>query len=89
VETALIYKGTKNEDNWMFYHGALLLMTAKETIRWMPENSYQKQWILPVGGLHHWDKYLKAYFGGPSIGNSPENMPLDTSLNSHIHQKVQ
>ena len=88
VETAQIYKGTKNKDNWMFYHDALSLMTAKETIKWMKEKDYLKRWILPVGGLHLWDKDLNSYFGRP-IGNSPENMPLDTSLNNNIHQKVE
>jgi hypothetical protein len=37
VETARIYKGTKKEDDWMFYHDALSLMTAKDTIKWMQE----------------------------------------------------
>jgi hypothetical protein len=48
VETARVYKGTKNEDDWMFYHDALSLMTAKETIRWMQEKDYLKRWILPT-----------------------------------------
>jgi hypothetical protein len=87
VETARIYKGTKKEDDWMFYHDALSLMTAKDTIKWMQEKDYLKRWILPMGGLHQWDNDLKAYFGRP-IGNSPENMPLDTSLNNDVHQKV-
>jgi hypothetical protein len=87
VETARVYKGTKNEDDWMFYHDALSLMTAKETIRWMQEKDYLKRWILPMGGLHEWDKDLKAYLGRP-VGNSPENMPLDTNLNRDVHLSV-
>jgi hypothetical protein len=37
AESALIFKGTKYEDSWVFYHDALSLMTAKETIMWMEE----------------------------------------------------
>jgi hypothetical protein len=88
VESARIYEGTENKDDWMFYHDALSLMTAKETVRWMKEKDYLKHWILPMGGLHQWDNDLKVYYGRP-IGNSPENMPLDTSLNNNIHQKVE
>jgi hypothetical protein len=87
-ETARIYKGTEHEDDWMFYHDALSLMTAKDTVKWMKEKDYLKRWILPMEGLHQWDKDLKSYFGRP-VGNSPENMPLDTSLNNDIHQKVE
>jgi hypothetical protein len=31
-----------------------------------------------------WDPELKAYFKCP-IGNSPENMPINTSLNQDVH----
>jgi hypothetical protein len=42
VESARIYKGTKHEYDWMFYHDALSLMTAKETVKWMKEKDYLK-----------------------------------------------
>jgi hypothetical protein len=35
VETERLMKGTQHKDDWMFYHDALTLMTAKETIVWM------------------------------------------------------
>jgi hypothetical protein len=31
-ETKCLIKGTKHEEDWMFYHNALTLMTGKETI---------------------------------------------------------
>ena len=39
-------------DDWMFYHDALSLMTAKDTIAWMKEKGIYKRWILPVLGLN-------------------------------------
>jgi hypothetical protein len=34
-ETQKVMKGTKHEDDWYFYHDALSLMTAKDTIEWI------------------------------------------------------
>ncbi|EJK60897.1 hypothetical protein THAOC_18686 [Thalassiosira oceanica] len=77
------YKGTKNEDNWMFYHDALILMTAKECKDWMAEKGYLKRWILPELGLNE-----DLGFGGRPVGNSPEFMPWDASLNQDVHESV-
>jgi hypothetical protein len=54
METTRIYQGTRHEDNWMFYHDALSLMSAKETIRWMQERLPEMMdltygWTTPVG----------------------------------------
>jgi hypothetical protein len=46
-----------------------------------------KKWLLPVDGLSTDDPDLKAYVGRP-VGNSPEMMPLDCSLNQDIHVAV-
>jgi hypothetical protein len=43
-----------------------------------------KRWLLPLNGL---STDLKAYVGRP-VGNSPELMPLDCSLNQNIHVAV-
>jgi hypothetical protein len=36
-ECESMMKGTKHEHDWVFYHDALSLMTAKETVSWMDE----------------------------------------------------
>ena len=35
-----LMKGSVNEDDFFIIHDALVLMTAKETIKWMKENNY-------------------------------------------------
>eukprot|EP00978_Attheya_sp_CCMP212_P008683 scaffold20425_cov45-Attheya_sp.AAC.1 len=85
--SAAMFKGTKHEDDWYFYHDALSLMTAKDTIEWMKQKDYYKRWILPVNDLHRNDPSLKAYFDRP-VGDTPEAMPWDCSLNQDIHRDV-
>jgi hypothetical protein len=84
-ESAMIFQGTKYEDSCVFYHDALSLMTAKETIEWMKEKGYHKGWLLPVMGLHSDDPDLKAYLG-TIPGRGPENMLWDLSLNKDVHE---
>jgi predicted flap endonuclease-1-like 5' DNA nuclease len=86
-ESARVMKGTVHENDWKFYHDALSLMTAKDTIAWMKKMDYYKRWILPIEGLFHDDPALKVYIGRP-VGDSPENMPWDTSLNQDVHIAV-
>ena len=38
--TNTIFEGTTHEDDWVWYHDALLLMTSKETIQWIKEKDY-------------------------------------------------
>ena len=68
-------KGKKHKTDFLFYHNALSLMKAKEFKKWMDENGILKKWLLPVTNLNT----KTPYFGHP-VGNSPEMMPLDTSL---------
>lgn len=75
------------KDDWWIYHDALTQMTAKETKDWMEEKGILKHWILPEQGLYEDEKDLRAYYGRP-VGNSPEFMPLDCSLNNDIHKSV-
>jgi hypothetical protein len=83
-ETKHLMKGTKHEEDWMFCHDALLtLMTAKETIAWMKEKGHFERWTLPANRLHTDDPSLKCYFCKP-VGNSPEMMPWNTSLNQDV-----
>jgi predicted flap endonuclease-1-like 5' DNA nuclease len=86
-ECERMFKGTIHEHDWLFFHDALSLLTAHETVSWMKEKGYYKRWVLPELGLHSDDPDLKNYCGRP-VGNSPENMPWDTSLNKDLHDAV-
>jgi hypothetical protein len=61
-ETKSLMKGTKHEDDWMFYHDALALMTAKDNNAWMKKKGHFERWILPTNGLHTDGASLKYYF---------------------------
>ena len=74
-----MFKGTDHEDNWFFYHDALNLMTAKDTIAWMKEKDYLKHWLLPKLGLLAGTAYEHKL-----PGDSPELMPMDSTLNKDI-----
>jgi hypothetical protein len=86
-ESQRVMKGTHHEDDWYFYHDALSLMTATQTIDWMREKDYLRRWLLPVNMLSEDDADLKNFLNRP-IGNSPEMMPWDCSLNKDIKDEV-
>jgi hypothetical protein len=77
-------KGTLLKEDWKFYHDALSLITAHETVEWMKKTkdsksvTYYEQWILPVLGLlvaHqktcHWTKVSTKIPTNRSIGTFP------------------
>jgi hypothetical protein len=75
----------------MFCHNALSLMTAKLCIEWMKQQKIPGEvmvvydrWIKPELGLNN---YIST-FGERPPKNSPELMPLDTSLNQDIHESA-
>ena len=72
-------KGSVHEENFFIVNDALVLIIAKETIKWMKENNYFHLWLLPMNGLQDGTRY----YGRP-IGNIPEFMPLDNSPNRDI-----
>ena len=72
-------KGSVHEEDFFIVHNALVLMTAKETIECMKEKNYYHRWLLPMIGLQDGTPYA-----GRPVGNSPEFMPLDNSLNRDI-----
>ena len=78
-EAENLMKGSVHEDNFFIVHDALLLVTAKETIGWMKEKNYFRSWLLPMNLLQDGTPYA-----GRLVGNSPEFMPLDHSLNRDI-----
>ena len=73
------FVGTVHEDDWYFYHDALKQLTAKSTVKWMKERDIYKRWLIPQLGINAGT----TYFGRP-VGNRPEWMPLDNSLNNDI-----
>ena len=78
-EADKLMKGYVHEGDFSIVHDALVLMTAKEKIKWMKYNNYFHRWLLPINLV----KDLKHYDGRP-VGNSPKFMPLDNSLNRYI-----
>ena len=78
-ESENLMKGSVHEDYFFIIHDVLVLMTAKETIKWMKEKNCFHRWLLPMNGLQD-----RTPYAGPPVGNSPEFMPLDNSLNRDI-----
>ena len=76
-------KGSVHDDDLFIVHDALVLMTSKETIKWMKENNYFHRCLLPMNGLQDGTPYA-----GRPVGNSPEFMPLDNSLNRDIFHSL-
>ena len=72
-----------HEDDSCIVHNALVLMTAKETINWMKQKGYLHHWLHPLNGLQDGTPYA-----GCPVGNIPEFMPLDNSLNRDILQSL-
>ena len=72
-------KGSVHEDDFFIGHDALVLITAKETIEWMKDQNYFHRWLLPMNGLQDGTPYA-----GRPVGNIPDFMPLDNSLNRDI-----
>ena len=86
-ETRKVYLSTTHENDWMLYHDALSLMTARECRDYIRGKGYESHWILPEQDLFHDDPTLKAYRNRP-VGNSPELCSLDSCLNKDIHEGV-
>jgi hypothetical protein len=83
THTKACFAGTQFAENFYFYHDALSLMTATETVVWMKEQDIHKHWLLPELDLNKGT----CYEGRP-VGNSPELMPLDASLNKDVDDAV-
>ena len=74
-----LMKGSVHEDDFFIVHDALVLMTTKETIKWMIQKGYLHRWLLPLNGLQDGTPYA-----GRPIGNIPEFVRLYNSLNRDI-----
>ena len=84
--TNQVMKGTKYEGKGLFFHDALSLITAKETVRWMKENDLYKYWIIPELGCNDVVGNNKNCYASRPVGNSPELMCLDMSLNKDVRE---
>ena len=78
-EAEKLIKGSVHEDDFYIIHNALVLMTAKETINWMKQKGYLHCLLLLLNGLQDGTPYSVR-----PVGNIPEFMPLDNSLNRGI-----
>ena len=78
-EADKLMKGSVHEDDLFIAHDPLVLMTSKESITWMKENYVFHCWLLPMNVLQDGTPYA-----GCPVGNSPDFMPLDNSLNRDI-----
>ena len=72
-------ENTTFADSWHWYHDALVQLTDKATVDWMKLRGYYDKWILPVLGCNQGTVYDNR-----PVGNSPELMPLDASLNKDL-----
>jgi hypothetical protein len=87
------FKNTPYKDNYFWAHDALSQMCDDEAIKWMKTKGYYDRWITPEMKLNDlvevYDENKnvtlssKRYKGRP-VGNQPELMPLDASLNRDI-----
>ena len=80
IETKKIFVGTTHQDDWMLYHDALSLFTAKDSYNYMKERGYYEHLILPQNGLSSGTIYSDRM-----VGMRPDAMPLDAHLNQDFH----
>jgi hypothetical protein len=82
-KTREVMKDTKYENDFYFYHDALSQTTCRKTTAWMIMTGYINHWILLSSGVNSGTIYAKR-----PPGDSPEFMPLDTSLLGDAHACV-
>ena len=78
-EAEKLVKGSVHDDDFYIVQDAVVLMKSKEKINRMKQNDYLPRWLLTLNGL----QYGTPYNGRP-VGNIPEFVPLDNSLNRDI-----
>ena len=71
------------EHDLFIVHDDIVLMTSKETIKWMKENNCFRRRLLALNRLQDGTPYA-----GIPVVNSPHCMPLDNSLNRDILQSL-
>jgi hypothetical protein len=83
-ESQKLMNGTAHEHSWYFYHDALNFSTMNQTKEWMKQTHFNgksiySRWLIPQNDLNKHTTYHDR-----PVGNSPEFMPLDNSLNNDI-----
>ena len=78
-EAEKLMKGYVHEDGFLVVCDDLVLMTSKETIKWIKENNYLHRCLMPMNGFQDGTPYA-----GRPVGNSPKFMYLDHILNKDI-----
>jgi len=82
-ETKCIFTNMKYDGNCFCYHDALTQMTNKDKKEWMREKGYLNMWVLLMKGCNAGTQYADC-----PVGDSPEMMPLDSSLFEDLHAGV-
>ena len=82
-EAEKLMKGYVNKDDLFIIHDALVLMTAKETIKWMRHIGYLHGRLLPLNGIQYGTPNFSSL-----IGNIPEFIPLYDSLKRNISHSL-
>lgn len=88
-QTALAYKGTEFEDTYRWYHDALNQMCDTKCMEWMKAEGYWERWITPELGLNavvrakdeNGMECTSRRYANRPVGDQPELMPHDASLN--------
>ena len=80
------------DESFRIYHDALSQLTDSACQNYIIEKGYHKYFILPVLGCNDEIKNSKGRlnhnFKGRNIGDSPELMPLDTSIFADLMRTV-
>ena len=79
-----VMNGTSHEHDWYFYHDALQQLADPRTKKWMQDKGYIRRWLLPIPPCNKGTTYE-----GVPVGNTPEVMPWDESLNQDTHECVE
>ena len=82
-ETKKAFAHAKCAENFFFYHDALSQMNNVATMQWMKFMGYHEHWILPELGCN-----ANAVYHDHAVGNTPEVMPLDTSLFNDLDEAI-
>ena len=82
-EESNMMRGSVHKEDFYIFYDDLLLMTAQEKINWMIQNGYLYRWFINLNRLQD-----RTPYAGRPVGNSPEFMPLDNSLNSEISHSL-